>query len=99
LEQIPPAVSFKRWTPGLFENNTSALNLSNASSYVASDLWLIAPGTAGAPSTFLGTLALFGNGNVEFFAAAIPEPSTYAMILGVAALGFVMIRRRQQSLA
>jgi len=43
----------------------------------------------------LGTFTLSGTGDLSFTAAAIPEPSTYAMILGVAALGFVMLRRRQ----
>ena len=41
--------------------------------------------------------ALGSNGSFTY--GAIPEPSMYAMILGVAALGFVMLRRRQQSLA
>lgn len=33
--------------------------------------------------------------SVEYTYAAIPEPSTYAVILGAAMLGFVTIRRRQ----
>jgi len=39
----------------------------------------------------LGTLTLSSSG-LTF--TAIPEPSTYALILGVFALGFVMLRRR-----
>jgi hypothetical protein len=46
--------------------------------------------------TLLGTFTLSSTGELSFTATAIPEPSTYAMILGVAALGFVMLRRRQQ---
>jgi hypothetical protein len=48
--------------------------------------------------TLLGTFSLDSAGILSF-TTPIPEPSTYAMILGVAALGFVMLRRRQQSLA
>ena len=44
---------------------------------------------------FSGTTTL---DNVQFNGvSAIPEPSTYAAILGAAALGFVVIRRRQKA--
>jgi len=46
----------------------------------------------------LGTFTLNATSGMLTF-TAIPEPSTYAIILGVAALGFVMLRRRQQVLA
>jgi hypothetical protein len=65
--------------------------------YSALDLYQ-ATGAAGSVSEqFLGTLALTTGGEVFF--TAVPEPSTYAMILGAAALGFVMMRRRKQVLA
>ncbi len=58
-----------------------------------------APANANNPGNFLGTFAIFGNGNVTFTAAgalaSIPEPTTYAAILGMAVLGFVMLRRKQ----
>jgi len=67
----------------------------NGLTYSALDLYQ-ATGAAGSVSEqLLGTLALTTGGEV-FFTSAIPEPSTYAMILGAAALGFVMLRRRQQ---
>jgi hypothetical protein len=45
----------------------------------------------------VGTFKLYQNGDFSFTSfAAIPEPSTYAAILGAATLGFVMIRRRKQ---
>jgi hypothetical protein len=66
-------------------------------SYVASDLYSLSPSSvAGTPGTFIGTLAIFSNGNVTF--STIPEPSVYAAILGVASLGFVAIRRRKQQI-
>ncbi|MGC9451843.1 MAG: PEP-CTERM sorting domain-containing protein [Oceanipulchritudo sp.] len=34
--------------------------------------------------------------NFESFGAAIPEPSTYAAILGLAAIGLVLLRRRRR---
>jgi hypothetical protein len=68
--------------------------------FTAEDLYSVVAGN----STFLGTFALYTAADSthavgELTFTAIPEPSTYAMILGVAALGFVMLRRRQQVLA
>jgi hypothetical protein len=48
-------------------------------------------------SPFLGTFALQSNGELFFYGvSAIPEPSTYAGLLGVVTLGIVAIRRRRQ---
>ena len=53
-------------------------------------------GVAGAVSEkFLGTLALTTVGEVYF--TAVPEPSVYAAVLGIATLGFVALRRRKQA--
>jgi hypothetical protein len=57
------------------------------------DLYQSQPGTGNG--TDLGYFALAGNGDLSF--TAIPEPSAYAAILGVAALGFVTVRRRQKA--
>jgi hypothetical protein len=87
----------------LLNTQTVATTLGTAGvlsglNYSALDLYE-ASGVSGAvQNQFLGTLALTTGGEV-FFTSAIPEPSTYAMILGAAALGFVMLRRRQQVLA
>jgi hypothetical protein len=87
------AIAFKAFNPeSTFENTT---NITGA--FVASDLYELDPGHVGSPSTFLGTLSIFANGNVDFSTpVAIPEPSVYAAILGAACLGFVAIRRRKQ---
>ena len=56
--------------------------------------------TGTAPGTLLGTFTLGSNGAFSFSPfAAIPEPSTYAGILGVVTLGIVAIRRRRQAAA
>lgn len=47
----------------------------------------------GASSGYSGGLVFVGSGNTI---SAIPEPSTYALLAGVAALGAVIVRRRQQ---
>jgi len=69
--------------------------------YAASDLYnlvgLSADGLTPASVSFLGTFSL-SNSGVLSFTAAIPEPSTYAAILGVATLGFAALRRRKQAL-
>jgi hypothetical protein len=77
---------------------TGTAGLLNGLSYSALDLYGYENNGASVDTTFLGTLELTTGGELFFTSAvsAIPEPSTYAMILGVAALGFVMIRRRQQ---
>lgn len=47
-------------------------------------------------ATDLGTFALSSGGDLTFTAfTAIPEPSTYAAILGALTIGFVAIRRRK----
>ena len=71
--------------------------------YSATDLYQLVAGS----TTFLGTFALYtaadGNGHqagdLTFTAVAIPEPSTYAAILGAVALAVVVYRRQRQAAA
>ena len=81
--------------PTVLENSTNITG-----TYVSSDLWKMSPTNNGGDGskTFLGTLAIYGNGDVKFSSAftAIPEPSTYAAILGVVALGVAAYRRQRQ---
>jgi hypothetical protein len=51
-----------------------------------------------AAGTYIGSIELGSDGSLWFATAAIPEPSTYAAILGVASLAFVAIRRRKQQM-
>ncbi len=67
--------------------------------YSAVDLYQVQSSNV---STFLGTFALYTSagggysvGDLTF--TAVPEPSTYAAILGVMTMGIVMIRRRRSS--
>ena len=46
----------------------------------------------GVDALYLGSIALSNTGDLTF--TAVPEPSTYAMILGALTLGFVAVRRR-----
>ncbi|MBI2812785.1 MAG: PEP-CTERM sorting domain-containing protein [Opitutae bacterium] len=56
---------------------------------------------AGPPFTFLESVSSFtlllgtGGQNISVVHSAIPEPSTYAMFAGVAALGLAIVRRRK----
>jgi hypothetical protein len=72
--------------------------LLSGKTYSAVDLYSFTNTGATVSNTFLGTLALTNTGEMFFTSAvAIPEPSTYAALLGVATLGFVAIRRRKQA--
>lgn len=49
-------------------------------------------------ATDLGYFTLASDGSLSFTTfSAVPEPSAYAAILGAAALGFVMLRRRKET--
>jgi hypothetical protein len=77
------------FTSAQFNNTLSNLGGTNFS---ASDLYSVQnDGTTGT-STLVGTFAVFQNGDVTF--TVIPEPSTYALILGAMTVGFVGLRRR-----
>jgi len=85
--------------PAVSVVNTLGNAVSTTSgSFSVSDLYLIKgnvdtslPGVAGV-SGFQGTLAVSSTGDITF--TVIPEPSTYAIILGALTIGFVALRRR-----
>jgi hypothetical protein len=73
---------------------TQAVGSSGSTSLV---LWQLAGTASGsAAGVDLGTFTLNASTHVLTF-TAIPEPSTYAAILGVLTVGFVLIRRRSQA--
>ena len=80
---------------------TDTLNNSTAfgtNSYVVSDLFQMVNTSAGQ-SSYVGSFGIDNTGGLWFSNdasdfAAIPEPSTYAMILGALTLGLVAVRRR-----
>jgi PEP-CTERM motif len=77
--------------------NNQAGRLATGELFSASDLYSVGNSTSPATTTqFIGTFALYQNGDLTF-TVAIPEPSTYAAILGAAVLGLVMLRRRNQA--
>ena len=73
---------------------TGSSGLLNGKTYSVLDLYEYTNSGSTVTATLLGNLELTTGG--ELFFTAIPEPSTYTMILGVFALGFVMLRRRHQ---
>lgn len=87
---IGPAGSFG-YFPTAIEVNTAGTSKL--------ELWELLPTASGSARGFdLGTFTLHGSTNTLTF-TVIPEPSTYAAILGFAPLGVVMIRRRKQAQA
>jgi hypothetical protein len=77
----------------------TGINITSGYAYL--NLYQYGAGSTSTPGAYIGSLSLGSNGSLDFTnyiptAAAIPEPSTYAAILGVASLGVVLIRRRKQ---
>jgi hypothetical protein len=92
-----------------YQSNTSVLNGTSFTSHnteastagisgsgtVSLTLYELLPRSSGTgPGTDLGTFTLSSTALTFTPFAAIPEPSTYAAILGAVAIGFVVIRRR-----
>jgi hypothetical protein len=104
------ATSFGYFTPAI-DGNASVFSTYafgsklDGSNYAVLDLYQLTHGTSSP--TLLGAIGLNSSGNLEFqidptqFGAAspVPEPSTYAAVLGAVTLGFVAIRRRRQARA
>ena len=87
------SVSFNAFDTALFENSTNI-----TSGYVVSDLYKLSANSV----TYVGSFGLASDGKLYYSSSAasfsaVPEPSTYAAILGVAVLGFVAVRRRRQA--
>jgi hypothetical protein len=78
--------------PSAANGTTAALATSGTSSLT---LYELLPGSGAGID--LGTFTLSSTGLTFTAFAAIPEPSTYAAILGAMTLGFVLIRRRIRS--
>jgi hypothetical protein len=98
------------WSSYLASNNSfkppaidSGTNLSLSSGmFQVLDLYqYIQTTNSTTPGAYLGSLELGSDGSLfftNFDPIAVPEPSTYAAILGAACLGFVAIRRRKQQM-
>lgn len=89
------AAAFGKFNPkASFVNSTDIAS----GSFVASDLYEIQPGSGNG--TFLGTFALSSDGvltyGANYAAATVPEPATYTVLLGVAALGYGTWHRRRR---
>ena len=92
-------VDFTQYNLPEFDNGT---NIAHGS-YAVSDLYELT--NAGAEA-YIGSFALDSSGQLwfsssasSFAATAVPEPATYAAIVGALALGAVVIRRRRQAAA
>ncbi len=87
--------NFSYWQNTIFRNDSGIANVGTS---VSIGLYEYVQGAVS--STLLGTFKLYNDGGFSFTsaAAAIPEPSTYAALLGIVTLGIVAIRRRRQAL-
>jgi hypothetical protein len=91
---------------GLAQLATTSLNFSYFSSSVFKPtagtstltLYQLLPTSSGtAPGVDLGVFTLSSSGLTFTAFTAIPEPATYAAILGLLTIGFVVVRRRFQA--
>lgn len=94
-----PGAAFGFFDTSTFENNTTV----SGGSYVVSDLYKF---TTADTALYIGSFALNSAGQLffsttasDFAATPVPEPSTYAAIAGVLALGVVAWRRQQKKVA
>jgi hypothetical protein len=83
---------------GFFALNTfdNTTDTADNNGWVAEDLYAMPDLGGSNVGTYLGTIEILSNGNVNFI--TIPEPSVYAAILGGACLALVAIRRRKQQI-
>src|SRR5208283_2677764 len=86
-------------TSNRWQNLPAIAGIAVPSTSATLNLYSLLPGTGGAgSSTELGYFTLTdtsGNFSLTYTAfTAIPEPSTYAAILGALTVGFVLVRRR-----
>jgi hypothetical protein len=72
--------------------NFTIVKIDNPVSNHATDLYVIASDGNSGTAEFEGTFNLTADGNLTY--TAIPEPSTYAIILGALTIGSVALRRR-----
>jgi len=84
------ASSFSYWGVSPFRNDSG---IASTGTSVSLELYEFVQGAASAVD--LGKFKLYNDGTFSF--TAIPEPSTYAALLGVVTLGVVVIRRRRQA--
>jgi|GEM_PF-2727044 len=103
---VTAASDYDTWSPGALEAGDSGV--VNSAVYAATytgtgDLTFTINSTYTTSASFSGTNGFF-QGNTptgQFFVevtydyAPVPEPSTYAALLGLAALGFVLVHRRR----
>ena len=77
--------------------NGSGILLSVGANQNIAGLVVSQGAVAGVTGVVLPALALYDNLSVVGTVAAVPEPSTWAAIAGVAALGLAIARRRQRA--
>jgi hypothetical protein len=72
--------------------------IQNGSGNIYESLWEVpASDTVGGADTYLGYLTFQPNGEVDFTGSAVPEPSTYVLLLLTGVFGWVF-RRQARSL-
>jgi hypothetical protein len=104
---LPGSFQYQEWTPGgtklsisydLFNPSIeSSVAVASESEYTSLDLYQLSSKFNNISSEtvdYIGTFSLYGDGTLVFSSSPVPEPSTYAAIMGLCLGSLVIIRRK-----
>lgn len=92
LNTTSNSATYRKTSGSLVSGGTFTIGFGNASITGASDPLLV---SASSEDAIASPLESFTGVTLATTASAVPEPSTYAALAGVAVLGYVAIRRRR----
>jgi len=87
--------SFTQGTSTDFQWGNIEARFNNGTAGSVLDLYRITPSLDSTPGTYLGKFTINDSGVITFTAAAVPEPSTYGLLIGTGLFTLIFLRRRR----